>query len=365
MVPLLASSALGLSLAAQDVAASPSTGVTYTLRVFDDLIQVPTLVLSRDFEVRSTLGPKNFTLRIDKGRSFHPQTVRREEDDPITLALFLDAHGKPKQGLSAGLLNYRQASDPFKENDQISIFASDCGFVGTAGFVPASLSILHLLAGNLLRAPNLHEGTSEDQSCREGQPVLSRINAALARLAERPGRRVLVVLSDGEDDDLGSGWTSLRDHANANSISVFALRPSTVKKHWEPRKYSSYAGVLLAPEDPLSDLCRSSGGLLLSTSKENVGAELSRIILWLRARYIIEFPRPANGVPGTHALDITTLNPRDLIRASGVVFPARGSDHPQIVPVFPSPGQSRRKSVDGSALTYQRATAPQLSGDGS
>ncbi len=337
LIFLLASSApVG---AAQDVAAPQSTGPTYTLHVYDDLIQVPTLVLSKDFEVRSKLAPENFTLRIDGGHPFHPQTVRREEDDAITLALFLDAGGKAQMDFSAGLLSYRQAIDPFKENDQVSIVASDCGFVGTAGFVPASLSILRLMTGNLLRAPSLHEVTPGEKSCREDQSAVNRINAVLARLSARPGRRILLVLSDGRDDDLARGWTSLRDEANANSIAIFALRPETVKDHWEPSKYGAYGRALATPEAPLSDLCRSSGGLLLATSKDNVGVELTRIVAWLRARYILEFPRPADGAAGTHALDIKTANPSDLIRSSGVVFPTRASSGEKdlhIVPVSPA-----------------------------
>jgi hypothetical protein len=82
------------------------------------------------------------------------------------------------------------------------------------------------------------------------------------------------------------------------------------------------SGVYLAPghleEDLFIDLCESSGGLILTTSKEDLPAALQRIIAMLRGRYILEFSRPEESRAGRHSIDVTVPSRQAYIATAGV-----------------------------------------------
>jgi hypothetical protein len=49
----------------------------------------------------------------------------------------------------------------------------------------------------------------------------------------------------------------------------------------------------------------------------------------LRNRYIIEFPRPANGSAGFFAFEVQVKDPTAIIRSAGIAFPPREGDPKQ------------------------------------
>lgn len=54
--------------------------------------------------------------------------------------------------------------------------------------------------------------------------------------------------------------------------------------------------------------------------------QIERLTTILRNRYIIEFPRPANGSAGYYAIDVKIEDPSAIIRPAGVAFPPRERD---------------------------------------
>src|ERR1700733_1296118 len=75
---------------AQTIPEQGTQGGTYTLHVYTDLLQVPTIVLTPLHSNYRALTKESFTLSLDGGPRFHPTNVRLEGDDPITIAVLLD-----------------------------------------------------------------------------------------------------------------------------------------------------------------------------------------------------------------------------------------------------------------------------------
>ena len=68
----------GVPIAAQDA------GIP-TLHVYENLIQIPVLVLDPLGAPLELIDPRRFAISIDSGPRFRPMYVRPEGDDPISL----------------------------------------------------------------------------------------------------------------------------------------------------------------------------------------------------------------------------------------------------------------------------------------
>ena len=112
---------------------------TYTLHVYTDLLQIPTIVLTRLHSNYRGLTKESFTMSLDGGPRFHPANVRLEGDDPITLAILFDlttdessmfaSFASAMSTLPAGVLSAR---------DYISVYAYDCKLMRTTEDMPAT-----------------------------------------------------------------------------------------------------------------------------------------------------------------------------------------------------------------------------------
>ena len=95
-----------MAIAAQDA------GIP-TLHVYENLIQIPVLVLDPLRAPLEPIAPQRFAISVDSGPRFRPTYVRLEGDDPISLSILLDARGPeddllPKIGAAiAGLAPLR------------------------------------------------------------------------------------------------------------------------------------------------------------------------------------------------------------------------------------------------------------------
>ena len=70
-----------------------------------------------------------------------------------------------------------------------------------------------------------------------------------------------------------------------------------------------------------------------------MAGQIQRLMTMLHNRYIVEFPRPANGSAGFYAFDVQVKDPTAIIRSAGIAFPPREKDPKQpdgTVPQNPS-----------------------------
>jgi len=128
-------------------------------------------------------------------------------------------------------------------------------------------------------------------------------------MSDRPGRRVILVISDGNDKGSVNTWNNLRRFAAASAVSIFGIiEDSTGSQH-------------LVTEDVFHALCEQTGGIVLSANRHSLPGQLRRMIEMVRGRYIVEFPRPDRAKAGAHSFLVTIDNSDALVLSSGISYP--------------------------------------------
>jgi hypothetical protein len=314
---------------------------TYTLHVYTDLLQVPTIVLTRLHSNYRALTKESFTLSLDGGPRFHPANVRLEGDDPITLAILLDLT-TDDNSMFRSLASAMSTLPPgvLSARDYISVYAYDCKLMRTTEDRPATPEQLQASMVKVMTEGREDARNGAKQPCWRGKRLYDVIAKVSQDIADLPGRRVILVISDGADRHSVNDWLTIARFAGTKSIAIFGIRPV-----YSPTAITGSAfndGWLTTVEsDPFGMLCGTSGGLVLDgdKSKRMMSGQIQRLMTMLRNRYILEFPRPANGTAGFYAFDVQVGDPSAIIRSAGISFPPRERDPKQpdgTVPQDPS-----------------------------
>jgi hypothetical protein len=321
---------------------APASNQPFIIHVSQNLIQLPTLVLTASKGPHAPVPIAKFNISIDSGPNFHPTHMHIEGDDPITLAILIDAAGsqdKLLKNLPVAFETLRR--DHLQPHDHVSIYASDCVLIRSALDAPADSTALDASINLALLAPTLH-GTTPRRTCK-GISLSDAIVNVTAALGKLPGRRVLLVLSDGDTQPGQFSFAQATQLAVTDAVTVFGMRDMD---HYD----QSHASITLnhlslasptpgaiSSEDQLDELCQKSGGLLTTVSPRAVPAALHQLINTLRGRYILEFPRPDQNIPGNHIVDVTINKSNAYIRTSGVTVPPPAAVDPNTLPQQPSP----------------------------
>jgi hypothetical protein len=134
----------------------------------------------------------------------------------------------------------------------------------------------------------------------------------LSEMHELPGRRMILVVSDGWDTGSKRSWNEVRGYAQSTGATIFGM--TYLPPYMTDREQT--AG------NPFQALCGLTGGLVLSTSRNSLEERLRRFTAILRERYIVEFPRPANATAGEHTMQVKVeKSGPDLIRWAGATVP--------------------------------------------
>ncbi len=304
--------------------APPETEHPYTLHVYEDLIQIPSLVMDRLHGPLEGLEAKDFTLRLDNGPPFHPQHVRTQGDDAVSFAVFLDDRVSSDTGLlehperiAAGL-----PRDLFRAGDRMTVYALDCNLVRTANQVAATPAALEDAIDGALSLPALHGGpAAARRSCTKRVELWDALGAIGQQLRSAPGRRVLLAITDGVDAGSRNTWAHLRRYLNDYSIAVFGLRPVPVTV---PDLMSGVPrGRWRRPhqEDGFNYLCTGSGGFMLEGIPGDLSSLVQREVEMMRNRYILEFSRPSNESIGMHQMDVSVPARHALVYTTGIAVP--------------------------------------------
>ena len=353
---LVAAVSLAATLRAANAQTQPAQATpdgAYTLHVYTDLLQVPTLVLTPLHGIYVGLTSQNFTLSLDQGPAFHPTNVRREGNDSITLAIFFDLTSNPSSmftsfaeamsTLPAGVLSAR---------DYISVYAYDCELVRTTEDKPATPDQLRASMDKVLTEGREKARNGAPQSCSYEKRLYDALATVAQDIGDLPGRRVILVLSDGADTHSTNTWSTVERFAGSKSITVLGLRPAA--KHaginlYDPfREPGAHGWWTMTKADPFGMLCGSSGGLVLAVGNgtDGMSGQIQRLITMLRNRYILEFPRPSNGGPGLYSINVTISDSKAIVRPAGVAFPPRERDPAQ--PEGTLPQDASKMPVVGS-----------------
>ena len=323
---LLFAAGLILQLATPPVPAQDPA--PYTLHVYTNLIQISTLAVTEDLKQLPPIPLKDFNISLDSGPTFHPSRIHREGDDPIDLAILLDASGDQDillQNFGDALATLTPGY--LHPQDHVSIYAVDCVLVRSFDDVPADHGKFPIGVKSALTSPALH-GTKTKAACANHLHLWDAIIRISIDLSNSPDRRVLLVVSDGKDTQSDYKWTDAMQALVSQSIALFAFQDTyqfsksyTISPSFEARRSNLLATGQGSPEDLFKELCMSNGGTILATPKASVAQNLQKLITLLRDRYILEFPRAEKSEPGLHNISVTVPNPTAFIAITGVLVP--------------------------------------------
>jgi hypothetical protein len=315
-------------------------GATHTLHVYVNTIQVPVLVLGPNFErLKQPIAGSRFSLNVDSGPWFRATHVRQEGEDPISLAIVLDVSGDtaklmPKMNAAIASLAPRL----LHAQDRVSIYAPDCELIHLVRDLPADPARLRVGVEEVLALGVNRAGTKQAKGRNEKRcerPYLwDSLAYATTELGGQAGRRVILAISDGNDQGSRNAWTDLRVYAQTRGVAIFGV--TWVADFME-------RGFWGSRRDPGSDfvsVCEMTGGVLQKTTVGSLDETLQRFVTMVRDRYIVEFPRPYNSTAGSHELvvKIDKAN-HDVIRSAGVSMPIPDAailTDPNTIPADPS-----------------------------
>jgi hypothetical protein len=299
-----------------------------TLRVYTNLLQIPTLVLNWQHKPIPNLAETRFLVSIDSGPKSHVTHVRVEGEDPIALAILVDSSRIPaniRPRIPDAITGLVPKS--LHPGDSVSLYDLDCQLSRAVVERPTTAAGLsgttHLLFAPGRAAAKSH---GSEPCSQQHWNLLDAIVAAAKGLEDDPGRRVLLVLSDDKDRGSRTTWDAARAFASSKGVAIFGIVLSSdmaVPLAMPLRGARGMTGVQTvtspAPTN-MPALCESTGGMVLDNTDTGLGSQMRDFVALVRGRYIVEFPRPDAGA-GSHTMDISIDRLSALVRPAGASVP--------------------------------------------
>jgi len=347
-------------------AADPSSSPTPTLRVYTNLKQIPVLVLTHDYKRMKPIDRSGFLLSLDSGPKFHPTYVRREGDDPISLAILID-ESDPDNELLPPLTQAIAALPPdfLHPQDHVSVYAIDCSLIRTAYDLQANPERLAEEVQRAMWSWQIRQEQNQELKrqkkplpppCRTSIPLWDSMAEVLHELDPQPGRRVLLTVTDGEDSGSKTLWRDVMFHAQIHSETVFGLLPapkiSLIHKPDAQSELSHIDSPLYkGPENKFEQICVQSGGIQLHTNEHITTYQLKEFTQMLRERYILEFPRAVDEEAGVHTLAVSYRKKGNLyIASAGITVPIASEDERKGANTIQ--GDPSKKPTEGDRKTH-------------
>ncbi len=349
-------------------AAGPEAPI-HTLRVFMDLIQVSVLVLDSELDRIKPIDPSKFLVSLDSGPAFRPRRVRQQGDDPISVAILLDAQGEPEVMPKVTAALATLAPGALHADDRITIYGLDCTLTRTlhdAAPDPQTLQIA--LDTSIAGWTERHKLKQPTPPCANRINLWDAMNSAVKELSTVPGRRILLVVSNGEDHGSVARSDEVRSLAQFFGVAVFgysgpnnaaiANRIGTAN----PTNGRPVRGGIVQPSvmldtkpaiGPFDSICQSSGGMLITVQNSSMPKQIVKFGSILRERYILEFTRPRNETPGQHSIAVTVDgHPTAFIRPAGVSILS------PVGPSFADPNVIPRDTTNAPEFGKQKPKQP-------
>jgi hypothetical protein len=302
----------GLLCACSVAAQTPENDSSPTLHVYTNLVQIPTLVLGHDHKPIAQIDERRFFVSLDGGPKLRATHARLEGDDPILLTILIDlSPSNPGAMPEAGQAIASLAPLSLHAKDEVSIYALSCELIHLADpGATDSASLTRQVDLVLQQSQSLGERDAKGR-CKNRLYLWDSLASIVQNLSRRPGRRVILAVTDGVDRGSRNSWNALRDFAQTSSVAIFGLVPP------EELKVNNVTGN----EVPFNEVCQLSGGMLLPTTANDLGRQLAWAVTLIRGRYIVEFPRPVTTVGGHLTLDVSISKSNAFIRPTGAQVP--------------------------------------------
>jgi hypothetical protein len=308
----------GIALPAQDAQGPPDFPIP-TLHVYTNLLQVPTLVLGPNREpLGKPIAESRFSISIDDGPLFRATHVRQQGDDPISLSIVLDASGD-SESLMPKMADAIANLAPLwlHPKDHVSIYVLDCSLIRSLNDVAADQKKLKLGVDAALQPWATRKQTKHMKSCKQSIHLWDSLGYVTLEMENLPGRRVMLVVSDGHDQGSKHTWNAVRSAAQGDGVAIFGM--SEVPGYARDAGHSVLTSGL---EDPFHSLCELTGGIVTPATTMSVMESLKTFTKTVRERYIVEFPRPSNATSGEHGMEVKIAKGwAYFVRSAGISVP--------------------------------------------
>jgi VWFA-related protein len=299
-----------------------------------NLAQIPVLVLTPGHErLKKPVEESRFRISLDSGPMFKPAHVRVEGDDPLSLAILVDAeHTQPE------LLDQLPASaarvalvGTFQSHDRFSVYTLGCTLTRSAQDIPANgVAMRAAIASGLGEWRRVRTFKRKERpECAQPVGLWDAIAYVTEALGKLPGRRVLLVLSAGTDSGSRTPWKQALFDAQFHAVSVFGVMEpdelpgsplATATSSTGRHAFGSWTGPQ-DHENAFDAICEETGGVEFGATPRTLDKSLTRFVQMLRERYIVEFPRPTAAGQGFHTIDVEIQKGFAYIRPGGITIP--------------------------------------------
>jgi Ca-activated chloride channel family protein len=315
VVRLLATPLSGLLFAALPV--TPQTQQPPDIRVDVDLVTVACSVTDHDGAPVKNLKLEDFTLR-DNGQPRQIRNFWQEQDLPLTIALVADVSGSQagfvKSHRDAVAQFLQQVMGP-RDRAMIAEVARDTrlisGLTGSLDELSAAVEKIGTAEGKhspLLGPPC--RNSSVPRSCG-GTALWHALYYAALELKPVPGRKAMVVLSDGMDTGSDVTLANLIETAQSAEAVVYSI------KYENPMRFLSItATIVQAASRGMERLSRETGGVTFQNPGRKTAEVFAAIESDLRNMYVLGFTPPDDAHDGKfHKLEVKSTRSGLIVRA--------------------------------------------------
>lgn len=258
-------------------------------------VQVYATAVDASGALAADLDRQDFEI-YDEGRR-RPLTSFRSSTQPINVVIMIDASAslelmQEQMKIAADRLVAQLGPD---DSARIGSFSNKVVIPpqGTGDRVALSRAVNASLSS---RAPTL---------------LWDALDLAIAAVASEPGRRVVLVFTDG--DDTGSrraNFNRVIERAQADDVMIYAVGVTPLVPGTDPLRMLSFQ-----PDSRLRRLAdETGGGYVELTLKTDLGATFARVADELRRQYLLGFtPDRPDGT--MHELRVTLTRPGLHVRA--------------------------------------------------
>lgn len=298
-----------------------------------DLLESAVLVMTFARRPVALQPADKFDIRMDAGKPFHPTAVHLEGDEPLNIAFLLDDSRDPFKTLGQyGSSLAAMAPATLHPADHVTIYALDCTVARTMENAPADPAALKNAVENALGYSKLHGGGTKP-ACGGSVRLWDFAAVAIEALGKQPGRRVLVIVSGGNDKKSTNDWMAVQGSAIQHSVAIFGLRdqalydadayvpkfsPGSKIGAGTSNQTAEAQSITKESARPFDLLCGNTGGTVINTTPGDLEDRLNELMRALRGRQIVQFPRGSYMPGGAHTFKIGVQNKDWFATAAGV-----------------------------------------------
>jgi Ca-activated chloride channel homolog len=281
------------------------------VRVNTSLITVPAVVMDRNGRYVANLRKEDFRVfedGVEQSVSYFASVER-----PFTVALMLDVSGSTQTQLS----QIREAANTFvsrlRPNDRMMAITFD-GQIHVLT-EPAAISAI--------RQTKLHIPAVTD-----GTVLYDAVDFALKRMAQIPGRKAIVLMTDGVDQSSTASFKSTLSEIAEQDVVVYTVqyntlpqlpqRLSVIKNEKARRKVQERLMKGYAVSEPyLHSLADKTGGRFYRADDlSDVGPAFEAITLELGVQYSLGYyPKQNSGAGAERGIKVRVRYPTLVVRA--------------------------------------------------